>query len=63
MSIEVVHEDINELKKWGLGLEKIIESCIFCKGKTRYWSKEVNKPICKACANDHSLHEIRKEKK
>lgn len=48
--IGVELEDIEELKKWGMGLEKIQEQCLFCREPTRYWHKKSNEPVCKFCA-------------
>ena len=63
MAIEIVHEDTNELKSWGLGLEKIIERCIFCNDPTRYWSRVANKSICQSCAKERFLHELPERKR
>ena len=38
----------------------IIESCIFCDNKTRYWHKKTNKPICPTCAKVRKVAEIKK---
>lgn len=50
MAIKIEHEDIEELKKWGLGLETVMESCILCKAPTRFWSVASNCPVCECCA-------------
>ncbi len=63
MSIPVEHEDIEQLKLWGLGLEKVIEKCYFCGDPTRYWYKPANKPVCTHCAKDHNPSEIPPMKK
>ena len=63
MSIDIKHEDIEQLKQWGLGLEKVIESCVFCGDKTRYWATTVNKPVCTHCAKERDVNEIPKREK
>ena len=62
MAIDIEHENTRQLKLWGLGLEKTIEKCVLCGGPTRYWSKEVNKPVCRACAKDHDINEVKNAK-
>lgn len=62
MAIQVEPEtvsDIEELKKWGLGLDKLMERCDFCGVQTRYWHKETNTPVCEGCANVHTMPDIR----
>jgi hypothetical protein len=63
MAIKITHEDTEELKKWGLGLEKIIEKCFFCQEPTRYWSKKANKPVCSNCAKERDISELPKKRK
>lgn len=50
MPIVVEHEDVEALKKWGMGLWKVMERCTFCRIETRYWQKGSNKPVCESCA-------------
>jgi hypothetical protein len=57
--IRVEHESIEELKKWGMGLEKMLEACRFCGAGTRYWHRPTNSPVCESCAGTHSVAEMR----
>lgn len=50
MAIPVEHEDVEELKGWGLGLENAVECCVFCGTGTRYWHLATNNPVCQCCA-------------
>lgn len=50
MAVEVEHEDMEKLKKWGMGLESIQERCEFCGIATRYWHARTNTPCCQVCA-------------
>jgi len=59
--IPVVHEDVEELKKWGMGLETMLERCVFCRNGTPYWHRESNTPVCECCAETHSVSEIKKQ--
>jgi hypothetical protein len=36
MTIQVIHEDVAGLASWGLGLENVMERCIFCSTGTRH---------------------------
>lgn len=63
MAIKIQHEDIEELKKWGLGLETVMESCILCKAPTRFWSVASKCPVCECCAqvrDESAVQEARK---
>lgn len=53
--IHVEHEDADELRKWGMGLEKIIENCELCRTPTRYWHDGTNTPCCQECAKTARL--------
>jgi len=61
--IVVEPEDIKELKKWGMNLEKIIEHCVFCSTPTRFWHRETNNPVCQDCASKHSVGELTNHRK
>lgn len=50
MAIAIEHEDVEGLKKWGMGLEKLVENCLLCQQPTRYWSVVCNCPVCEECA-------------
>lgn len=56
--IPVQHEDVSELAKWGMGLEKIVEKCTFCQAPTRFWHTSSNHPVCEPCAKTHKVGEI-----
>lgn len=58
MSIPVEHEDVEELKKWGMGLSSIQEQCTFCSVPTRYWHTDSNNPCCEACAATHDVADL-----
>lgn len=58
--IPVEHEDIEELKKWGMGLSNIVELCHFCHNGTRYWHRRTNTPVCQGCAKTHKVSDIKK---
>lgn len=58
ISIPVEREDTKELKKWGMGLENMMERCVFCRNPTRYWNKKRNQPCCQACAIRHTLADL-----
>ena len=58
--MKIEHENIQQLKLWGLGLEKVIEKCYFCNEPTRYWYKKKNEPVCTNCAKDRHPNEIKK---
>ena len=60
MSIRVEHEDIEELRKWGMGLSNIMELCVFCGYETRYWHRPTNTPVCPNCAQWHEPKELEK---
>lgn len=57
--IPIEHEDIEELKKWGMGLSNILEQCHFCKNETRYWNKKRNTPVCQECAKILKVSDIK----
>ena len=57
--IPIEHEDIDELKKWGMGLSEIIELCFFCKTPTRHWNKKANQPCCPGCSKTHKVAEFK----
>lgn len=48
--IKVEHEDTEELRKWGMGLEQLAERCIECRTPTRFWHVASNNPVCPGCA-------------
>lgn len=54
MPIPVIEEDVNSLKAWGLGLERIRELCRFCAAQTAHWHRPTNQPVCEACAGTHN---------
>lgn len=54
MALQVEHEDVEELAKWGMGLNRIQEDCFFCKKETRFWHRPSNRPVCESCAKTHS---------
>lgn len=49
--IKVELEDVEDLKKWGMGLSNMLESCTFCQKPTRYWNDAKNSPVCLCCAD------------
>jgi hypothetical protein len=57
--IRVEHEDVEELKKWGMGLQHILEACRFCGKGTRYWHQPTNNPVCQSCAAGHTVAELK----
>jgi hypothetical protein len=59
MSIPVEHEDVEELKKWGLGLEKLMEKCELCNVPTRYWHTATNTPVCQSCASTRNVKDLK----
>lgn len=56
--IPVEHEDVDELKKWGMGLAFIKEHCALCKAPTRWWHKKTNTPCCLSCAKTRSVSDL-----
>lgn len=50
MALVVEHEDVEALKAWGMGLDLVMESCIFCFTPTRYWHLPTNSVVCPCCA-------------
>jgi len=54
MAVQVKHEDVEELKKWGMDLESVLEKCKFCKVPTRFWYEPKNEPCCPGCAAQRS---------
>lgn len=57
-AIEVEHEDVEDLKTFGLGLANLQESCVFCASPTRYWHAPTNTPCCEGCAPVHTVPEL-----
>ena len=57
MSIPIEHEDTEELRKWGLGLDQIKEACFFCKQGTRMWFAQ-HTPVCETCAQTHEVSDF-----
>ena len=37
----------------------IYEKCVFCGQSTKYWHEGTNNPVCAACANLHSVSELK----
>jgi hypothetical protein len=60
--IQIEHENVEELKKWGMGLSRIIENCFFCHTPTRYWNKKANQPCCPSCSKKHKVSEFKEKK-
>jgi hypothetical protein len=58
MSIPVEREDQEVVKRWGLGLEKTLEVCVFCRIGTPFWHRATNRPVCEYCAGRHDIAEI-----
>lgn len=58
MAIPIKHEDVEELKKWGMGLDKVIERCTLCKQPTRFWHERSNNPCCESCAKSHKVADL-----
>ncbi len=54
----IEHEDKEVLKKWGMGLESILEHCHFCRKPTPYWHTNTNNPVCQECAKTHRVSEL-----
>lgn len=57
--IPITHENVETLKKWGMGLERVLEHCAFCSTPTRYWHLPTNKVVCESCALIHTVAELR----
>ena len=57
--IRVEHEDVEELKKWGMGLDQILERCALCSTPTRYWHTPSNTPCCQTCAGTHTVAQLK----
>ena len=60
--IPIEHEDVEELKKWEMGLSRIIENCFFCHAPARYWNKKANQPCCPSCSKEHKVSEFKERK-
>jgi hypothetical protein len=60
MAIPIEHEDVKDLKKWGMGLDKLVEECHFCGTKTRYWHNRTNTPVCEGCAKTNTVADIKR---
>lgn len=58
MAIEIEKEDVEELKKWGLGLHKFQEQCYFCGHPTNTWHRLSNTPVCSNCAEIHDRSDM-----
>lgn len=58
MPIPVEHEDVADLQSWGLGLDRVMERCVFCSTGTRYWHKPTNNPVCESCAGLKDISEL-----
>lgn len=58
MAIPLIREDKEELQKWGWGIEKICERCVFCDNETRFWHENTNNPVCPECAPHHKVSEL-----
>ena len=63
MAIPIEREDVSELEKWCMGLEKLVELCEFCRRPTRYWHTRTNNPVCPDCAKSHRMAELRNRRK
>ena len=59
-AIPVELEDSAELAGWGLGLERVMERCVFCGTGTRYWHKATNNPVCQCCASIKTVGDLPK---
>jgi hypothetical protein len=60
MAIPIEHEDKEELAKWGMRLEMLLEHCIFCYKPTPYWHAKTNNPVCQECSKTHKVGDIPK---
>jgi hypothetical protein len=58
MAIEVEAEDVEALKAWGIGLEKVAELCVLCRKPSRTWHRASNQPVCQACASTRSPSDL-----
>jgi len=58
MPIPVEHEDVEELRSWGLGLDRVQERCVFCSAGTRYWHRPTNNAVCECCAGAKDVTEL-----
>lgn len=58
MAIAVEHEDVEALKSWGIGLEKVTERCVFCRTETRHWHLPSNTPVCECCSGEREADEL-----
>ena len=54
MTIPLQHEDSETTKEW----PRIVESCHFCRTKTRWWHENTNNPVCQKCAKEHRVAEL-----
>jgi hypothetical protein len=59
MAIPIEHEDTEELKKWGTGLEVVQGRCTFCGQHTRYWHTCTNNQVCPDCAKTHTVADLK----
>ena len=60
MTIPIEHEDKEELAKWDMGLETMLEHCLFCDKPTPYWHAKTNNPVCTECSKTHRVGDIPK---
>lgn len=58
MSIPVEQEDIERLKEWGMGLERLQERCVLCGTPTRTWHDATNQPVCGECAESKNVSDL-----
>jgi hypothetical protein len=57
--IPVTYEDVEALKQWGMGLEHVLERCIFCRAETRYWHLPTNTSVCEQCATTRTVADLK----
>jgi hypothetical protein len=50
----VIEHEPGSVADWG----GVIERCVFCRSKTRYWHRASNTPICEACARTYTEEEL-----
>jgi len=55
MAIPISHERDLNINSGEYLEDPIIEECIFCGAKTRYWHVKSNKPLCPDCAKNNTI--------
>jgi hypothetical protein len=37
----------------------VVENCVLCGQRTRYWHRQTNNPVCSACAKRRKVSELK----